>query len=200
MQFFSGFIFVVLIIIFPLLSQLKAHQSVDEDKFKHYKIKAFAFFFKGIQGKSVEKYGIILPMLIVQLQGYIIGILTLCVMIICEVYKIIENYITIVGIIFIIHVILVILITEITGQITKKRKIIICENYFIYSSLLFTKTVDYKDLKLSFKKENMYIFKDNKKILRIKMFVDNSKYLKHKIIEINRRDCIIAGNKYSLKI
>ena len=75
-----------------------------------------------MQGKSVEKYGIIMPMLIVQLQGYIVGILTLCFIIICETNKIIENYFQIVAITFMVHAITVILITQIVGKFAKKKK------------------------------------------------------------------------------
>jgi len=159
MQFFVCLIFVLMIILFPILSQIRAHQSIEEEKFKHYKIKTFDFLFKGMQGKSVEKYGIIMPMLIVQLQGYIVGILTLCFIIICESSKIIENYLSIVAIIFIVHTITVILITQIAGQLAKKRKIAIYENYFTYSSLLFTKTIKYEDLKISYKKKKFIFIK-----------------------------------------
>ena len=195
MQFFVCLIIILVIILFPILSQIKAHQSVDEEKFKHYKLKAFDFLFKGMQGKSVEKYGIIMPMLIVQLQGYIVGILTLCFIIICEISKIIENYLSIVAIIFIVHVITVILITQIAGQFAKKRKIIIKDNYFVYSALLFTKTIEYKDLKISYKKDKIHIYRDDKIILRIDRIIENSKYLTHKIIEVNGRKCIITYTK-----
>jgi hypothetical protein len=148
-----------------------------------------------MQGKSVEKYGIIMPMLIVQLQGYIAGILTLCFIIISESSKIIENYFSIVAIIFIVHAITVILITQIAGQLAKKRKILIKDNYFVYSSLLFTKTIEYKDLKISYKKDEIYIYRDDKIILRINRIIENSKYLTHKIIEVNGRKCIITYTK-----
>ena len=148
-----------------------------------------------MQGKSVEKYGIIMPMLIVQLQGYIVCILTLCFIIICESSKIIENYLSIVAIIFIVHTITVILIIQIAGQFAKKRKIIIKDNYFVYSALLFTKTIEYKDLKISYKKDKIYIYRDDKIILRINRIIENSKYLTHKIIEVNGRKCIITYTK-----
>ena len=199
MRFFVCLIIVLVIILFPILSQMRAYQSIVEEKFKHYKIKTFDFLFKGIQGKSVEKYGIIAPMLIVQLQGYIVGILTLCFIIICESIKIIENYLTIVAIIFIVHAITVILIIQIAGQLAKKRKITIYENYFRYSSLLFTKTIKYEDLKISYKKEKIYVYRNDKIILRINRNIENSKYLTHKIIETNGRNCIIAYNNYHKK-
>ena len=195
MQFFVCLIIVLIIILFPILSQIRGHQSIEEEKFKHYKIKTFDFLFKGMQGKSVEKYGIIMPMLIVQLQGYIVGILTLCFIIICESSKIIENYLSIVAIIFIVHTITVILIIQIAGQLAKKRKIIIKDNYFVYSALLFTKTIEYKDLKISYKKDKIHIYRDDKIILRINRIIENSKYLTHKIIEVNGRKCIITYTK-----
>ena len=152
-----------------------------------------------MQGKPVEKYGIIMPMLIVQLQGYIVGILTLFFIIICETVKIMENYFTIVAIIFVVHAITVILITQIAGEFAKKRKIIIKDNYFVYSSLLFTKTIKYEDLKISYKKEKIYVYRNDKIILRINRNIENSKYLTHKIIETNGRNCIIAYNNYHKK-
>ena len=195
MQFFVCLIIILVIILFPILSQIRGHQSIEEEKFKHYKIKTFDFLFKGMQGKSVEKYGIIMPMLIVQLQGYIVGILTLCFIIICESSKIIENYFSIVAIIFMVHTITVILIIQIAGQLAKKRKIIIKDNYFVYSALLFTKTIEYKDLKISYKKDKIHIYRDDKIILRINRIIENSKYLTHKIIEVNGRKCIITYTK-----
>lgn len=199
MKFFVYLIFILVIILFPILSQIRGHQSIEEEKFKHYKIKTFKFLFKGMQGKPVEKYGIIMPMLIVQLQGYIVGILTLCFMIICETSKIMENYFTIVAIVFVVHAITVILIIQIAGQLAKKRKITIYENYFRYSSLLFTKTIKYEDLKISYKKEKIYVYRNDKIILRINRNIENSKYLTHKIIETNGRNCIIAYNNYHKK-
>ena len=199
MQFFVCLIIILVIILFPILSQIRGHQSIEEEKFKHYKIKTFDFLFKGMQGKPVEKYGIIMPMLIVQLQGYIVGILTLFFIIICETVKIMENYFTIVATIFVVHAITVILIIQIAGQLAKKRKIIIKDNYFVYSSLLFTKTIEYKDLKISYKKDKIHIYRDDKIILRINRIIENAKYLTSKIIETNGRNCIIAYNNYHKK-
>jgi hypothetical protein len=91
------------------------------------------------------------------------------------------------------------LITQIAGQLAKKRKIIIKDNYFVYSSLLFTKTVKYEDLKISYKKEKIYVYRDDKIILRINRNIENSKYLTHKIIETNGRNCVIIDNDYHKK-
>ena len=52
---------------------------------------------------------------------------------------------------------------------------------------------------IEYKKDKIYIYRDDKIILRINRIIENSKYLTHKIIETNGRNCIIAYNNYHKK-
>lgn len=124
MNILIGFIFASLIVAIPIFMQQTTYQSIDETKFKKYKIKRLGFLFKGMQGESASTYGVILPMLIIQIQGYILGILTFSFVIINEIFHFIEESIGIVIIVLFIHVfisILITVITVITGIISKKR-------------------------------------------------------------------------------
>lgn len=117
--------FCFLIVVIPIFIQLSAYQSIDENKFKKYKIKKFGFLFKGMQGKSASTHGVILPMLIIQIQGYIIGIITFIFVIINKIVKFIYEPGVIVVIVLSIHTFISLLITTITGIVSKKRKNII---------------------------------------------------------------------------
>lgn len=117
--------FCFLIVVIPIFIQLSAYQSIDENKFKKYKIKKFGFLFKGMQGKSASTHGVILPMLIIQIQGYIIGIITFIFVIINKIVKFIYEPGVIVVIVLSIHTFISLLITTITGIVSKKRKKII---------------------------------------------------------------------------
>ena len=66
--------FISITIALPIFSQRTAYQSIDEDYFKKYKIKKFGFLFKGMQGQYACSHGVILPMLIIQIQGYVLGL------------------------------------------------------------------------------------------------------------------------------
>ena len=101
--------------------QRTSYQSIDETKFKKYKIKRLGFLFKGMQGESASTYGVILPMLIIQIQGYVLGILTLTFVIINEFVKFIDEPIGIVIIVLFVSTLLSIIITIITVIISKKR-------------------------------------------------------------------------------
>ena len=117
--------FCFLIVVIPIFIQLSAYQSIDENKFKKYKIKKFGFLFKGMQGKSASTHGVILPMLIIQIQGYIIGIITFIFAVINEILKFIYGIEVIVAIVWFIHTVIIVLIATITGIVSKKRKKII---------------------------------------------------------------------------
>ena len=119
--FILNIFFCFLIIAIPIFMQRTSYQSIDERKFKKYKIKKFGFLFKGMQGESASTYGVILPMLIIQIQGYVLGILTLTFVIINEFVKIIDEPIGIVIIVLFVSTLLSIIITIITGIISKKR-------------------------------------------------------------------------------
>ena len=86
--------------------QRTSYQSIDETKFKKYKIKRLGFLFKVMQGEYDTTSGVILPMLIIQLQGYIVGIMTLILVIINEFTKFVDEPIGIVIIVLIAHVLI----------------------------------------------------------------------------------------------
>ena len=113
--------FCFLIVAIPIFMQQTAHQSIDENKFKKYKVKKLGFLFKGMQGESARTSGVILPMLAIQIQGYVLGILTLSFVILNEIFKFIEESIAIVIVTLFVHVIIVIFVTMITGIISKRK-------------------------------------------------------------------------------
>ena len=124
-SFLYNSFFCFIIVGTPIFMQQTAYQSIDENKFKKYKIKKFGFLFKGMQGQSASTHGVILPMLIIQIQGYIIGIITFIFAIINEIVKFTYILEGIVAIIAIIHIFIIVLIETITGIVSKKRKKII---------------------------------------------------------------------------
>lgn len=77
MKIFTELFVIFCIIALPIFIQGATHRSIDEEKFKLYKIKRLGFLFKGIQGESASTYGVILPMLIIQIQGYILGLISI---------------------------------------------------------------------------------------------------------------------------
>lgn len=119
--FILNIFFCFLIVVIPIFMQRTSDQSIDQTKFKKYKIKRLGFLFKGIQGESASTYGVILPMLIIQIQGYVVGIMTLTLVIINEFTKLVDELIGIVIIVLITHVLISIIITIITGMISRKR-------------------------------------------------------------------------------
>ena len=122
MNILIGFIFASLIVAIPIFMQRTTYQSIDERKFKIYKLKKIGFLFNGMQGESSSSHGIILPMLIIQIQGYIVGILSFSLVVINEIIQLFNDSVLMVIIILFIHVFVVILLTVITGFISKKRK------------------------------------------------------------------------------
>jgi hypothetical protein len=113
--------FCFLIVAIPIFMQQTAHQSIDGNKFKKYKVKKLGFLFKGMQGESARTSGVILPMLAIQIQGYVVGISTFLLILINGVLNFIEESIGVVIIVLFIHVFISILITIITGIVSKKR-------------------------------------------------------------------------------
>lgn len=88
MCFLSMIFMLGLMPIIPLVSQVRAAASIIPHNFKKIKIKRFSFLFKGIGGKdsiygSVKDYGIILPMFILQILGYILCILSIIIVVLC---------------------------------------------------------------------------------------------------------------------
>lgn len=115
--------FISITIALPIFSQRTAYQSIDEDYFKKYKIKKFGFLFKGMQGQHACSHGVILPMLIIQIQGYVLGLAQLIFILISKSISFSDKYAIIVVILtFIVHLFSVCITTVITGIISKIRE------------------------------------------------------------------------------
>ena len=118
------FIFLVILIIsIPLFMQRTSYQSINEKKFKLYRIKRFGFLFRGMQGASASSHGVILPMLYIQIQGYVVGILSLILFVISEIYNFFKECFLILIVTMFIHMFSIIIITVISGFISKKRSV-----------------------------------------------------------------------------
>ncbi len=115
--------FSFLIIAIPIFSQRTSYQSIDENKFKLYKIKKFGFLFKGMQGQSASNHGVIMPMLIIQIQGYILGLLSFVLIVIKEALLLsMDDVFLIIIITLFIHTFVVVMTTVITGFVGNRRK------------------------------------------------------------------------------
>ena len=112
---------IILIISVPLFMQRTSYQSINEKKFKLYRIKRLGFLFRGMQGTSASSHGVILPMLYIQIQGYVVGILSLMLFIISEIYNFFKECFLILIVTLFIHIFSIIIITVISGFISKKR-------------------------------------------------------------------------------
>ena len=114
---------IFLIIATPIFMQRTAYQTIHENKFKLIKLKKIGFLFKGMQGQSATSHGVIWPMLVVQIQGYILGIIALIFMVCVLEFEFVD--ITLVSLIIIatliIHCFICVVVTEIAGFIGKKR-------------------------------------------------------------------------------
>lgn len=116
-----GFWLAILSIAMPIFMQRTTYQGIDEDKFKKYKLKNLGFLFKGMQCQSASSHGVILPMLIIQIQGYIVGIASFAWIFVNETFHFLNDSAIVVIIAFFIHTCVVISITVITGFVSKKR-------------------------------------------------------------------------------
>ena len=83
--------FPFLSILIPLLITFRSYVQIDEYKFKLYKIKYFWFLFPGIRFVSSKTHGTILPLLIMQISGYLSGIASLLIIWLHEVHYIFEE-------------------------------------------------------------------------------------------------------------
>ena len=81
---------IFLIIGIPIFLQRTSYQTIHENKFKLIKLKKIGFLFKGMQGQSATSPGVIWPMLVVQIQGYILGIIALIFMICVLEFKFVD--------------------------------------------------------------------------------------------------------------
>ena len=98
----------------------------------------------------------------------------------------------------IIHGILIILIfltlAFLYTLIILKKKVVLEENEFIYSTLFFKKRYEYKGLEIRHPVMGRlytgpYVYKDNKKILKLHFFLKNTESLEKRIIKANGREC-----------
>ncbi len=96
MNILIGFILSALIVAIPIFMQRTTYQGIDERKFKKYKLKKLGFLFKGMQGESASTYGVILPMLIIQVQGYVVGIASFSIIVINEIIHFLEDSVLVV--------------------------------------------------------------------------------------------------------
>lgn len=61
----------------PVVAQNTANQGINDKNFRRIKIKRFKFLFKAFGGESVEKHGIIISMLVIQIFGYCMSLLSI---------------------------------------------------------------------------------------------------------------------------
>lgn len=71
-----------------------------------------------------------------------------------------------------------------------KKKIVMEESLFIYSTLFYTKKIEYKTLQIYYNRGNAYIYKNRKKIIKLNFYIKHYQLLVDKIIEINGYECI----------
>lgn len=71
-----------------------------------------------------------------------------------------------------------------------KKKIVMEESLFIYSTLFYTKKIDYKNLQIYYNRGNAYIYNNKQKIIKLNFYIKNYQLLVDKIIEINGYECI----------
>ena len=109
-----------LIVAIPIFMQRTTYQNIDERKFRLYKIKIIGFLFKGMQGESASTHGVILPMLIIQIQGYLLGISSFLLVAVSDTLDF--DAVLVVIITLLAHLVIVIAITIIAEFVSKKRK------------------------------------------------------------------------------
>lgn len=71
-----------------------------------------------------------------------------------------------------------------------KKKIVMEESLFIYSTLFYTKKIEYKNLQIYYNRGNVYIYNNKQKIIKLNFHIKNYRLLVDKIIEINGYECI----------
>lgn len=83
-----GIIFVcICIIAVPVFGPWNMYNLIDDTKFKRIKVRKMKWLFRAIEFKSVENYGVIVPLFILQLLSYPLSLCTLAIgigMLICE--------------------------------------------------------------------------------------------------------------------
>ena len=116
-------IFPIFILITPLTITFRAHYAIDEYKFKLYKVKYFWFLFTGMRFKSARTHGLILPMLIMQIQGYLFGVASLLIIWLHEAYYIFEESTVVASVIIICfaHEFIITIVMNVTAFVSQKR-------------------------------------------------------------------------------
>ena len=71
-----------------------------------------------------------------------------------------------------------------------KKRIVMEDSLFIYTTLFYTKKFEYKDLQIYYNRGNTYIYKNKQKIIKLNPYIKNYQLLIDKIIEINGYECI----------
>lgn len=71
-----------------------------------------------------------------------------------------------------------------------KKRIVMEDSLFIYTTLFYTKKIEYKDLQIYYNRGNTYIYKNKQKIIKLNSYIKNYQFLIDKIIEINGYECI----------
>lgn len=74
-----------------------------------------------MQGSSASLHSVILPMLIIQVQGYVLGLISIILLICGIILNFLNNALIIIIVIVFIHTILSIMISIIAGYISNKR-------------------------------------------------------------------------------
>ena len=64
------------------------------------------------------------------------------------------------------------------------------DSLFIYTTLFYTKKIEYNDLQIYYNRGNTYIYKNKQKIIKLNSYIKNYQLLIEKIIEINGYECI----------
>lgn len=81
-EIISIVILILAMALVPVFLQLTAYQGINDNYFKRIKLKRFNFLFKAIGWQSARKRGVIISMLIIQLSGYIIALISIILTII----------------------------------------------------------------------------------------------------------------------
>lgn len=123
---FAIVILILLMALVPVLLQLTAYQGINDKYFRRIKLKHFKFLFKAIGWQSSAKRGVIIPMLVIQISGYIFALISTIFTI---VYAFVVNVddclripVIVDGVIFGIEIIISIATDIITGIVSRRRE------------------------------------------------------------------------------
>lgn len=125
-EIISIVILILAMALVPIFLQLTAYQGINDNYFKRIKIRYFKFMFKAIEWQSAAKRGVIIPMLVIQIMGYIFALVATIVTCILLFAVHNENNLQLIlivnsvmcGLVIIISIVTVV----ITGIVSKKRE------------------------------------------------------------------------------